>query len=199
MRNLMHLFHWTRRGLLTLAVALLAACGGGQIILNLDILSFLDEQNQSASYDLTLPATGDWLPLTGLVPPTKVELLEGLGTASLLEEGVLTAEGEFDHQSGSGEAKIEVFLGASSEDVIASVDPVLSVIVDLQDSTVTPFSTTGDLDEATLDLFSGNEIWVRLDVSARIGSGLGQMHFKGDVLLNALSARLLSTEDLIRQ
>lgn len=199
MRKLIDPFHWTRWALLGGLVWLLAACGGGQIILHLDLLSFIDGADQNEEYELPIPATGDWVSLVDLVPPTKVELLEGLGTASILQEGVLTAEGEFDHQKGSASAKIDFFLGATSDDAAASSDPVLSVIVDLQDSTLTPFSATGDLDEETLDLFSGNEIWVRLDISARTPAGVGFTDVKGEVWLTKLAARLLSNEDLIRK
>ncbi len=199
MGSSMQTFHrWSRRLALVLVLSL-AACAGGQIILNLDILSFLDEEDLDAHYEAEFPVTGIWLPLAGLVPPTEVKLMEGLGTASILQEGVLTVEGIFDNELGQASTRIEVYLGETAEEVSASLQPVVTVYADLQDSTVTPFSASADLDEEALDLFGNNQVWVRLDVFARVDGSTPPVQVAGDVALTTLKARLLSEEDLIRK
>ncbi len=192
-------FHLRPSFLLVGLLVLVAACAGGQIILNLDIYSFIDDQDLSGSYQATLPATGTWIPLVGLVPPTEIQLIEGLGTASMLQEGVLQVEGEFDNELGTASARIDLFLGATAQDVGASLSPVMSINVDVADSTLTPFSSSVDLDQQTLDLFSNNSVWVRLDVWARVQGTPSLVDIKGVVTLTGLRARLLANEDLIRQ
>jgi len=187
------------RTLLASAVILLAACAGGTIILNLDILSFISEQDLNTSYSATVPGTGTWIPVVGLIPPTKIDLLEGLGTAALMQEGTLHLEGEFDNQSGQADVRLDLFLGATAASATASMTPIMSIPVSVEDQTVTPVSGSTQLDQATLDLFSGNEIWLRVDVYARVPGGPSLVNISGTANLTELNARLLAEEDLIRQ
>ncbi len=187
------------RALLACAAILLTACAGGTIILNLDILSFIPEQDLNTSYSATVPGTGTWIPVVGLIPPTKIDLLEGLGTAALMQEGTLHLEGEFDNQSGQADVRLDLFLGATAAGATASMTPVMSIPVSVQDQTVTPVSGSTQLDQATLDLFSGNEIWLRVDVYARVPGGPSLVNLSGTASLTELNARLLAKEDLIRQ
>lgn len=189
----------TSRSFLAVTLLLLAACAGGTIVLNLDFLSFIDEQHLSTDYAAEVPGTGTWVPVVGLIPPTKIDLLEGLGTASLMQEGTLTLEGEFDNESGQAELRFDLFLGATAADATASTTPIMSIPVTVQDQTVSPVSGSAQLDQDTLDLFSGNEVWLRVDIYARTPAGPLLTNLAGNASLSDLHARLLSKEDLIRQ
>ncbi|HKI84301.1 MAG TPA: hypothetical protein VKA63_08195 [Candidatus Krumholzibacteria bacterium] len=189
----------TSRSLLAVTLLLLVACAGGTIVLNLDFLSFINEEDLSTNYAAEVPGTGTWVPVVGLIPPTKIDLLEGLGTASLMEEGTLHLKGEFDNQSGEAELRFDLFLGATAADAAASTTPIMSIPVSVQDATVTPVSGSTQLDQDTLELFSGNEVWLRVDIYARTPAGPTLMNLSGSASLSDLHARLLSKEDLIRQ
>ena len=187
------------RVLVAFAAILLVACAGGTIVLNLDILSFVSEQDTSTSYSATVPGTGTWIPVGGLIPPTKVDLLEGLGTAALMQEGTLSLVGQFDNQTGQADVRFDLFLGATAADATASTTPIMSVEASVQDATVTPVSGSTEVDKATLDLFSGNEVWLRVDIYARVPGGPALTTLSGTANLTDLHARLLAKEDLIRQ
>ena len=189
----------TSRSLLAVTLLLLVACAGGTIVLNLDFLSFINEEDLSTNYAAEVPPTGTWVPVVGLIPPTKIDLLEGLGTASLMEEGTLHLKGEFDNQSGEAELRFDLFLGATAADAAASTTPIMSIPVSVQDATVTPVSGSTQLDQDTLELFSGNEVWLRVDIYARTPAGPALTNLSGSASLSDLHARLLSKEDLIRQ
>lgn len=189
----------TSRSLVVVTFLLLLACAGGTIILNLDFLSFINEEDLSTDYAAEVPGTGTWVPVVSLIPPTKIDLLEGLGTASLMEEGTLYLKGEFDNQSGEADVRFDLFLGATAADATASNTPIMSIAVSVQDATVAPVSGSTQLDQDTLDLFSGNEVWLRVDIYARTPSGPVLTNLAGSASLTDLHARLLSKEDLIRQ
>jgi len=177
---------------------LLTACAGGDIILNLDVYSFLEPEDLEEDYQATVPATGIWLPLVGIIPPREINLIDGLGGATVPAEGVLQVEGEFENRSGVASARVEVHLAASSADAVASLSPVLRIPVDLQDGVTSSFAESVDLDQDTLQLFTGNSIWVRLDAWVMIPAGPLTVDMDGTARLTGLRIRILTNEDLIR-
>lgn len=177
---------------------LVAACEGGDIILNLDVYSFLEPEDLEESYLATLPATGIWIPLVGIIPPREINLIDGLGGATIPVEGVLHVEGEFENRSGVASARIEVHLAGSAAAAQSSLSPLLRIPVDLQDGVTNGFAESMDLDEETLRLFTANSIWVRLDAWAMIPAGPLTMDMDGTARLTGLRIRILTNEDLIR-
>lgn len=176
----------------------LAACEGGDIILNLDVYSFLEPEDLESDYQATLPATGIWIPLVGIIPPREINLIDGLGGITVPVEGVLQVEGEFENISGTASARLELHLAASSVDAVASLSPALRIPIDLQPNTTHQFAESVDLDQAMLQLFTNNSIWVRADVWAMIPAGPLTVDLDGTARLTGLRIRVLTNEDLIR-
>lgn len=182
-----------------LALALLlVACEGGDIILNVDVYSFLEPEDLEADYQATLPATGIWVPLVGIIPPREIQLVDGLGEVTVPAEGVIRMEGEVENVSGTASARIELHLAESAAAALASGSPVLRIPVELEPDTTRAFAASAELDAATLQLFTHDSIWVRADAWIRIPTGPLTVDMEGTARLSELRIRVLTNEDLIR-
>jgi hypothetical protein len=188
-----------RRSLIGLLLLSCAACAGGRIVVNLDIWSFVDPGDLDTSYAADVPAGLGYSPLLTVVSPTRVDLVEGLGTAATLEEGVLTVAGRIVNREGRARVRLRLHLGRDAAAAAASTTPVLEVEVEIEPDTVHEFEGATALDEAALDLFARKSVYVRIDGQARFPGTLGTVeHVEGDAELTDVRARLVGREDLIR-
>lgn len=186
-----------RGRLLVAAMALfIVACGGGRIILNLDIHSFLADDEKLAPYDEDVAPGVGWLPLLTIVPPTEINLIEGMGSVTVLEEGVITIGGNLHNVLGTATARLRVHVAATAQEVLVSVSPLFSTVVSVTPDTTTPFAGSVVFDDATLDLFGGDSVWVRVDIQVQVPSATQSTQVQGEAELTELRARLVSAENL---
>jgi len=180
---------------LVLAALPLSACGEGQIIANVDVYSFLDPADTQAAYDQQVIAGVGFVPLLNVVPPTEVNLIEGMGSVTILEEGVLTFKGDLVNAAGTASARVSVILADDAQSIVLGGNAVLDVDVDVVPSATTPFEGSVILDEQTLDIFSNETLWVRVDLQASVPPSFQPQQITGQAVLTELRARLVSSDN----
>jgi hypothetical protein len=129
-------------GTLALAGALaLAGCGANEVAVNVDLLSFIDPQEQ----------TGPYVAPPGVVtPPDPIEpqaisLIEGLANSVVMERVDLSFTLDFTGDPGTGDGTAEVrfyFADSDSGLTIYQTAPVYTGVVALRGGTTTQLAST---------------------------------------------------------
>lgn len=116
---------------LALAVAPLAGCGDRNLVLNVDVLSFMSASQTAASVG-PLPAMpgGVHVPESPLVDALEVNLLEGLTSAVSVRDVAVRLAAEFADSTGAGAETLRVYVSDPGVDPRTTI-PVFSVPVAL--------------------------------------------------------------------
>lgn len=189
----------TMKKALPVSLALLAACGTGKIILNVDIDSFLDEPQRTTSYDV--PAVSGPSASFVVVGPEEINLAEGIGGAVAVEDGRLELTMEVRDDSNPGaftsvDFTVVVRLAASLAELATNL-PVMEF-----DMSFAPGDTVGadegvDLVEQYQELFENRSLWVQVGVEgAQVTGGSITNRITGDMVATRIHARIVSRDDL---
>jgi hypothetical protein len=169
---------------LVLALGLAGAgCGDRNLILRVDLLSFLDPSETQGHYG---PVPGGLSDSVTIVAARRVDLLPGLSDVTIVRDVALHIAGEFRNQTGSGSGTIKIYLsGPGTDPFTADTSPI-----------VVPFAVAGaDTDSVALvidgvselaGLFTGLEAQMGLRLT--LTSDLGPEPLEGDFQLTQLLA-----------
>jgi hypothetical protein len=149
------------RALIVIAVAALAlvGCGDHNLILKVDVLSYLDaSQKTFLAGDLPVVG-GPFGPLTILDNMT-INLIDGLNDAADVKSVTLFLGGQTTVSSGSGSGRLKIYLSENAPDPLTDV-PVMDVAVQLPG--VVNASAAGSADVAKLFTQKNLHLTVVLD------------------------------------
>ncbi len=179
-----------RRSLLAVVAVTGLACSGGDVTLDVDLLSFLTDSgarpDPTADYAVQAPPTDLLLRGVELVAPTEARLLEVIDDLTVVREGTLFYEIEAVNRKGSADATIASRL-ASSRD---GLDDAASIVDGIDLALLPGETTTADggvaLDDEQVALFANDRVWIAIDSDLRVGAATapddslaGRLHVRG--------------------
>jgi hypothetical protein len=182
-----------KRALLALlAVALLAGagCGDHQLILTVDILSFLTPAETSGHYGPIPGGVTDSLTIAA----RGIDLLPGINDITSVTDVKITAAAEFANATGSGTATVKVFVSPEGTDPFTADTTPIVLPVTLAPATTDTVSVTvaGDTELAGLFLGDKAELGIRVTFNSAPGPAL-----EGDFRLVTLSAVVTARQDVV--
>jgi len=175
------------------AAVLVAGCGEGRLILNVDVYSFM----QGAGNDtLRYPP----LPIA-FIPPgvsdtvgsdsVKVVLPGNLGN-SIVDSAYVFVIADLDNVTGTGNITVEAFLSADSS-TIFSGSPAFSFGGAVSPGAVTRDTVSAELVSTLNSLFTGSEVWLAFRA---VVANTGATGMQGTVRLRALDLRIVVQDEV---
>ena len=147
-------------------VLLLAGCGGHNVIVKVDILSFMDPASRQQSFG-PVPAVPGGL-ATGETPllDQNFNLVQGLSDAVNIQSVSVDVGGTVNTMTGSGEDTVRVYLSDPATNPLTT-PPVIVQTLALTAGSVTPLTATLADDPRVNALFSSRQIRVAVTFSLR--------------------------------
>jgi hypothetical protein len=150
-----------------LAIAALAGCGDRNLVLRVDILSFLDPAATQGSFGPVPAVPGGFT--TGeqpLVDDVSINLLDGIGDVATVQSVTFSVSAVFHDSTGSGEDTIRVYLSDTATDPRATV-PVLTMPIVLTPGQSDTVAAVLDGDPRVADLFVQRRMRMSVTTSLR--------------------------------
>jgi hypothetical protein len=164
---------------LALGCAVVAGCGQGRAIFNVDVYSFLKGTGEDAVTYVLAPGVSG----TASSTPQKINL-PGAGSSIV---DTVRAFGTLDlrNATGSGTIGLDVYLAADSVGTFnASAKAITFPTKNVSGATTTPDTIRGDLSAAFDSLFRKSQLWTRLVVNAAANPGVTPL--QGKAVLTSL-------------
>ncbi len=173
-------------GLAVTAAALVAGCGQGRAIFNVDVFSFLQGTGKDTVHYTAPPSFS----ATFQNAPIAVNLVPGAGS-SIVDTVRFTGNANVENRTGSGSMTFKVYLATDSNAVYTDPNgPAITVgpATVPGPGTTTPLPISTDLLAAFRNRFTQSKLFV--GVQASVTSNAGAI-FDGRVRLTALTARIV--------
>jgi hypothetical protein len=174
------------KALATALLVLVAACGEGRVILNVDVLSFLSSSDSTTAYNVLggIPQTDFTISQPFILPP-------GLGKSSV-DSVAATAAAVIENTAGSGSVQFDVFFAKAQGSLFTST-PYLTAssgpIVGADTVQLLPPTTVSIADT----VFNTDSLWV--GIRARISTNVGP-NMTGQFRLTTLGLRIVVQDKL---
>lgn len=175
---------------LLVAGVVAAGCGDHQLILHVDILSFLSPSETSGHYG---PIPGGVRDSVTIVSRS-LDLLPGINDITSVTDVQVTAAAEFANQTGSGTATVKVYVSPAGTDPFTADTTPIVVPITLAPATTDTASVTiaGDRELAGLFLGDKAQLGIRVTFDSAPGPAL-----EGDFRLITLSAVVTARQDVV--
>jgi len=129
-------------------------CGQNRVVLNVDVLSFMNTTDAVQPYDA--PAA---LPLSTSLSATPINLVEGYRDFGTAQEATMDIGLRYDNQTGQGQGRMMLYFAADA-DSIYNTPQVAMVDVNLTPATVSSGTVRVQLDQRMLDLFTSKHFFM---------------------------------------
>ncbi|HET9387340.1 MAG TPA: hypothetical protein VFO67_19550 [Gemmatimonadales bacterium] len=175
------------KALATTLLVLVAACGEGRVILNVDVLSFFSTSDSTTAYNVPggIPQADSSVSGMFILPP-------GLGKSSV-DSVVATAAAVIENTAGSGSVQFDVFF-AKTEGSLYTTSPYLTAnsgpIVGADTVLLLPPTAVSVADT----VFDTDSLWV--GVRARVSTNLGP-NMTGQLRLTTLGLRIVVQDKVL--
>ena len=174
---------------MTWLAGLVAACGEGHAVFNVDVYSFI----KGTGRDTIAYAVPPGISGSASSIPQKVSL-PGAGS-SIVDSVVVNGKMNFENQSGTGTIGIQLYLAGDS---VGSLNPSALALtvpdVAVSGNAVTPDTIIGRLSSNALALFAGKELWIRLQAQ---GSNTGALPLQGNAVLKSLRLTVVMNDKFL--
>lgn len=187
-----------RRGIAavaTLAAAMLmAGCGDRQLVMNVDVMSWVDPASVSGSFG-PVPAvpgglaSGEQTLLDGVTIP----LVDGIGQVAAVDAVTFRVSAIVRDSTGSGADTLRLYLSDPAVDPRSTL-PVIVLPIVLQPGVTDTVIATADGDARVAQLFVDGALKLSLTTSVRGPSSGDPLH--GSFRLNALDATVIASRKL---
>ncbi|HMG19371.1 MAG TPA: hypothetical protein VK573_11645 [Gemmatimonadales bacterium] len=172
------------KALATALLVLVAACGEGRVILNVDVLSFLSSSDSTTAYNVPggIPQADSTVSQLFILPP-------GLGKSSV-DDVTATGAAVIENTAGSGSILFDVFF-AKTQGSLFTGTPYLttgSVTIPGPDTLQLLPPTTVSVADT---VFNTDSLWV--GIRARLGTNAGP-NMTGQLRLTTLGVRVVVQE-----
>jgi hypothetical protein len=115
----------TRAFIVIAAAALaLAGCGYGNLVLKVDVLSYLDPAQKTINVQV-VPAIGE-IGAIPIVSDMSISLIDGLDRAAEVRSATLSLGGQVTVESGSGSCKFKLYLSSEGTEPLTTT-PIMNV------------------------------------------------------------------------
>ena len=189
----------TRLGL-AVALAAVLGCSGGNVTLDVDVLSFLNDAGQSpdpgTDYAVLVPPTGVLVQDVEIVAPRSITLVDAIDDLTRVREGSLTYRLEAVNREGRADATFQVRFAATAEGLDDASAVASAIDLALWPDSTTVADGTIDLSETIVEAFANEVVWMAIEADLRvmpaqvIGDSLA-----GRFWLRALDVRIVAAEE----
>lgn len=172
--------------LCTVLATLLAGCGNRNLILKVDVLSYMDPSQTSVAFGPIPPTPGGLS--TGevaLIDDQHINLLTGIGDVVMIDAVTISMATVAVDSTGSGEDTLRVYLSDEATDPMTTVPVIFQTLV-FQPGLTDTVRVTIDGDSRVAQLFAGKK--VRLTATTSLHGPASGPALNGRLHLIALDA-----------
>ena len=174
---------------IALLLPLLAGCGNRNLILTVDILSFMDPSTRTVNYG---PIPAGFPNDTIEVFSDSLNLLQGVGDVTRVASASLDIAASFDNASGAGTGDVLIYFAAADSATPFTTTPIADVPFQLLAGQITNVSTHIDTSPALAAVLAHDRALVGLRL---IFNGTS-FPIQGTETLTKLTATLVMKKDL---
>jgi len=171
----------------------MAGCGSSRIIVNVDVLSFLSPSETNPVYGDPVPIPPGSPPVAVQVGPDRIEVPEGLGDVSVVEDADATVKATITNTSGSADLRLRLYFAPAGEDPFSVAPAAVFAASVLPGTTVTVEETAPLTPEAQL-LFEQAKLQFAYDV--QVDATNSTQAVQGSVLMETLRVRVVNNPDI---
>lgn len=166
-----------------LLLAVVAACGEGRAIFNIDAQSFMQGTGKDTIPYAIPPAS------SGTVSTTqKITLPPGFGSSTVDSVRITNGSASLINAGGTGQIGFQLFFAADSAGTFSTPAALNIPATTVTGAQTVPVTITGDLSSSVNALFSSDQIWMRI---AATGTNGGATIVSGKGVLTALQIRVV--------
>jgi hypothetical protein len=169
---------------------MLAGCGNKNLILRIDLLSFLSPAETQAHYGPIPGGISDSLTITS----RSIDLLPGVSDITSVTSVSVDAAGVFVNATGSGTGQVKIFVSANGTDPFTNDPTPIVIPVTLAAARTDTVSVTIAGDDQLAKLFLSKK--AALGIRVRLDSALGPP-LEGDFRLITLRAIVTARQDIV--
>ena len=173
---------------IALLLPLLAGCGNRNMILTVDILSFLDPSSRVVNYNIPVPVPSD----TVEVFSDSLNLLQGVGDVTRVASASLDVAASFDNTSGSANGSFLIYFAAADSAGPFTTTPIATIPFQLLAGQITNVSAHIDASPALAEVLTHD----RAKVGLRMIFDGTSFPIQGRETLTKLTATVLLKQDL---
>jgi len=176
---------------LLLPLLLLTGCGNKDLILTIDLLSYVDQSDLSIAYGPVPPGTPT---TTADLLQVEANLLQGVGDATQVKSAKLTVGADFVNTTGSASGTLQIFVASLNDsDPFVGV-PVAEFPVNLQPAQTTTIDEEITVSPIQLDALTSEEAFFAVRIIYNTQGSAEAL--QGTVTLTKLTAVLVTESDL---
>lgn len=149
------------------AVSLAAGCGNRNLVLNVDVLSYLDSSTTQSSFGPVLAAPGGlYLPESPIVNDVRVHLVDRPDDLATVAAVRIAIAAEVSDSTGSGADTLRLYVADAATDP-RTTPPVLIAPVNLTPGSLDTLRLDVDGDARLVQAFDGTELRVTITNAVR--------------------------------
>jgi hypothetical protein len=162
-------------------------CGQGHAIFNVDVYSFIKGTGKDTIPYFIPPGTAN-----ASSTPQRIDL-PGAGS-SLVDSVLVGGRMDLENQAGAGTIGLQLFLAADSVGTFNSTALALTVPdASVSGTATTPDTIVGRFNAAVIQLFTGSQVWIRLQAT---GTNPGLILLQGEGVLKSLRLTVVINDKL---
>lgn len=175
---------------LIVAAALLAACGEGRTIINVDVYSFLQGTGKDTVPYIIPPSTTD-----SASTFQKVQLPPGFGS-SIVQSATLAGTADLRNTAGVGQLAFRIYMAADSASTLDSATAFAfgTSNASVNGTAVTPITISGGLTPAVLGVLTNSTVWIRIMARGQNASAVNPV--VGKMVLTAMILQVIVQDKL---
>jgi hypothetical protein len=171
------------------AVLTIVGCGAKNLILRVDLLSFLDPSETQGHYG---PVPGGLSDSLTIAADRSIDLVPGISSVTVVKSADLEIVGEFRNDTGTGSGTVKIYLSDPATDPLTTTPIVVPVTLAPATTDTVSISLAGDPRIAALF----TEEAMRLAIKLTLTSAAGPDPIEGDFVLTRLRAIVIAGQDV---
>ena len=162
---------------------LVAACGAGRVIFNVDVQSFMAGTGKDQiPYAIPPASSGSASTFQRIILPG------GLGNSIVDTVRITTGNADLNNSAGTGTIGFAFYFAADSAGTTTAA-PALSIApANVSGTNTTSVAISGDLSSTVNDLFTRDTLWIRISA---VGNNAGATPVTGTGVITALVLRVI--------
>ncbi|TMQ47505.1 MAG: hypothetical protein E6K73_13565 [Candidatus Eisenbacteria bacterium] len=185
----MHAHRWI---LVFAAAGLLAGCGDHSLVLNVDVLSYLDPQQTKATFGPVPSAPeGLYSGEQSIVSDAEINLVGGVSSVTEVHNVSISMSAIACDSTGAGTDTLRIYMSDTNTDPTLT-PPVLEVPIVMTPGVTDTTTVEASGDDRLAQLFSGKNLRVAITTALRGPVGLGTQSLNGWVRISALDCVLVA-------
>jgi len=170
-------------------LVLVAACGQGKAIFNVDVYSFMAGTGKD-KISYAIPPLGSGSAATF----QKVQLPPGFGSSIVDSVRITIGSADLMNTGGAGQLGFSFFFAADSAGTLSAASALDVAATSVSGNNTVPVTISGDLSPAIHSLFTKDSLWMRVVAT---GTNSGATPLTGTGVLTALVIRVVLQDKIL--